>query len=197
VPADQTDRQNGGALILAAGFGRRFGSDKRRYRLPDGRPLLLATVSRYLASFPRICVVLRREDDDLAAEAVRLDPGIEIAVAERAHLGMGHSLAAGIHAVTGRWMWAAVALGDMPFVRNDTLDRLIAAFSSAPGEAILQPWHHERPGHPVFFAGAYFSELSRLTGDAGARTVLTAHPGSIVQVDVDDPGVLEDLDRPL
>ena len=59
-----------GALIVAAGFSRRFGSDKRRYVIADGDPLLLATVKAYSEVFPNVAVVLRH-DDGLRARAVR------------------------------------------------------------------------------------------------------------------------------
>ena len=112
MSAELTSR-SGGALLLAAGFSRRFGSDKRRQQLPDGRTLLEATVMRYSEVFRDICVVLRTEDEVLARTVRGLPGNPEIAIAEDAELGMGHSLAAGMRTVVSQssepWQWAAIA----------------------------------------------------------------------------------------
>ncbi|HEX7036912.1 MAG TPA: nucleotidyltransferase family protein [Pseudomonadales bacterium] len=189
----------GGAVLLAAGFGRRFGSDKRRHVLPDGTPLLLASLRLYRAAFDDVLVVLRPEDDDLA-EAVTKDaaagPGsVRIVRCRDAHRGMGHSLACGARAAAG-WEYLFVALADMAWIRPDTLGRLRETMAAAPAEAVLQPVHHGRPGHPVGFGAAHFPRLTALTGDEGARSVVRAAGPALILLEVDDPGVLEDLDVP-
>ncbi len=189
-----------GALILAAGFGRRFGADKRRYRLPDGRVLLLATVARYLDVFQNVQVVVRREDDELERLLEAEHPSVATVVAADAALGMGHSLAAGITAVAERWDSVCIALGDMPFIEATTLQLLLTRFEEAAAQTthtILQPLFEGQGGHPVFFTAHYFSELMNLEGDAGARAVIAANAGELVQVKVADEGVLKDVDRPL
>ena len=57
--------QTGAAILLAAGFARRFGSDKRSFVLEDGRPMLQATVATYATVFERLTVVMRPEDTEL------------------------------------------------------------------------------------------------------------------------------------
>ena len=47
------------ALVLAAGRGMRFGSDKRRATLADGRSLLAHSVERARVVFDDVRVVLR------------------------------------------------------------------------------------------------------------------------------------------
>jgi len=47
------------ALVLAAGSSTRFGSDKRRATLADGRSLLAHSVARARAVFDEVRVVLR------------------------------------------------------------------------------------------------------------------------------------------
>lgn len=187
---------DGGALILAAGFSRRFGSDKRRHRLPDGRTLLIATLDRYLQVFPSVAVVIRNEDDALAAEVAAACPTVRIIRTAEAESGMGHSLAAGIRAVASNWNWAAIGLGDMPFVETGTLDLLVRALGDGDADTIVQPRIGPRAGHPVLFTARYFDELSALRGDVGARRVIDRHRNSVLEVPVDDPGVLMDLDQP-
>lgn len=186
----------GGALILAAGFARRFGSDKRRFKLPDGTTLLVATIRRYAAVFANVVVVIRATDDDLADELLTACPGVRIVRAHDAQLGMAHSLAAGIRAIADQWSWVAVALGDMPWIRTHTLRRLLETFEDRGTSCIVQPGSGDRTGHPVLFDAICFAELTRLSGDTGARPVLERHRDQVLRVAVDDPGIFADLDQP-
>ena len=179
------------ALILAAGFGTRFGSDKRRTTLADGRTLLAASLERAQVVFGEVHVVLRPEDDPAA---LGLPEGCNIILCEDAGLGMGHSLAAGARALaTGEGEAIAVLLGDMPWIAESSLNALIA--KAAPGRIVF-PVHHDERGHPVLFGREFWTELQQLTGDEGARRVLRAHAAAWIAVGVDDPGVLRDVDSP-
>jgi molybdenum cofactor cytidylyltransferase len=191
----------GGVIVLAAGRARRFGSDKRRHRLADGRPMLAHSVERYAGAFPR-CIVVLRPDDPAPEELIpnsAHDPSVHFVRAPDADLGMGHSLAAGARAAHG-WDYAFVALGDMPWVDPATLARLRAVMEDAlvAGRArtIVQPVHAGVPGHPVGFAAAFLPELELLQGDEGARALLQRHRDEVQRVEVEDAGVLRDLDSP-
>ena len=109
---------------------------------------------------------------------------------------MGHSLAAGARAIPADWEFVAVALGDMPWIRPETVELLVAEFPKDRPDAIVQPVHGEVPGHPVLFGSGCFEALSSLTGDQGARDLLAERRGSLIRVVVDDEGVLRDLDKP-
>ena len=195
MPAD--GRSAIGAIVLAAGYGRRFGSDKRTYALHDGTPMLEATLRVYIEVFERIVVVLRPEDENLKSSSLALSEKIEIVTANQAHLGMGHSLARGIAAArSDKWEGAFIALADMPFVKSDTLRQLSGGLARADDTAIVQPVFEDRPGHPVGFKPGYFPRLGLLEGDEGARIVLDEAGDRVIRVAVDDPGILLDVDRP-
>lgn len=188
----------GGTLLLAAGFGRRFGADKRRRPLADGTPLLLASVTRYAAAFPAITVVLRPEDDDLEAQVLALAGNDTLRVVRCADAaeGMGRSLACGAAACQD-WHYLFVALGDMPWVRQDTLARLLRAMTeNADPWRIVVPEYRGKAGHPVGFGAAHLPALAVLGGDSGARAVVQASTRAPLRIDVDDAGVLRDVDRP-
>jgi molybdenum cofactor cytidylyltransferase len=59
---------------------------------------------------------------------------------------------------------------------------------------VAAPFHDGRRGHPVGFGAACFDALATLDGDAGARDVVAAHGDALVRLEVDDPGVLRDVD---
>lgn len=189
-----------GAVILGAGYGRRFGSDKRLHPL-NGQTVAECTVEKYLDVFSHVRVVVRAQDS--ALEAILQRFSLQIVVAEEAHLGMGHSLAAGFGELD--WTWAFVGLLDMPFVRTDTLINLREQASRQQVPGILRPTisqpETKRPdtptnGHPVGWHNAYFEEIRACRGDAGAKSLLATHAGQVIDVPCDDTGIVRDIDRP-
>ncbi|MEG9623757.1 MULTISPECIES: nucleotidyltransferase family protein [Pseudomonas] len=179
------------ALVLAAGRSVRFGSDKRRAPLDDGRSLLAHSVEQALAVFDEVRVVLREGE---GMQELGLPAGCRVVPSPDAALGMGHSLAAGVASLQdGNAHAVAILLGDMPWILPDTLRRMAQAASAS---SILLPSHEGRQGHPVVFGRAFWPELMRLTGDEGARSVVRSHRDCCVLLEVDDAGVLRDVDTP-
>jgi molybdenum cofactor cytidylyltransferase len=111
-------------------------------------------------------------------------------------LGLAGSLAAGIAAVPADADGALVCLGDMPFVAPADIDRLIAAFSPADHRLIAVPTHAGRQGNPVLWARRYFPELLALSGDQGAKPLLSRHVDAVVEIAMPGEGVLRDFDTP-
>jgi molybdenum cofactor cytidylyltransferase len=189
-----------GALIVAAGFARRFGSDKRLYRLSGGEALLITTLRTYRSAFDNVAVVIRHTDSELNRELVkafgRAAP-IIIPTENAAH-GMAASIADGIRALAA-WDYLFIGLGDMPFVTSATLAQLRGAMTRArrAGERrIVVPRYDGAAGHPVGFSREFYAELIALSGDRGARSVVAAHPDQVEYLDVDDTGVIADIDEP-
>ncbi len=178
-------------LLLAAGAARRFGADKRRARLADGRTLLEASLANAAATFDELLVVIRAGEtlDDL-----HLPPQVRVLCTPHAERGLGASLAAGVAALSAHPGDAlAVLLGDMPWIRPQTYAQLIGA---ADDQRIVQPWHADRPGHPLVFGRAFWPALCALDGDEGARRLISRDAAHYLRLSVDDPDILQDVDHP-
>lgn len=191
VNAPPASAGNAGILVLAAGRSRRFGSDKRLAHMPhSGRTLLESTISAARDSGLPVRVCLREGDDDLAATLS--GDGVATIICRHASHGMGATLAEAV-AADNDWDVMLVALADMPLVRAATYLRLAQACSR---DGLAVPRYRGRRGNPVGFGAAWFGQLARCDGDRGARHVLAANSQAIVPVDVDDPGILRDVDWP-
>ena len=186
-----------GAVILGAGFSRRFGADKRLQTL-NGQTVAEHTVQRYVAVFERVRIVVRAEDEQLRQALDRFE--IETIVSPDAHLGMGHSLAAGFSDLS--WEWAFVGLLDMPYVQVATLQKLKQAAARCAPDQIIRPrltstgTADAQTGHPIGWPQVYFAEIKACRGDTGAKALLKLHADHIVDVEVDDSGIVRDIDRP-
>lgn len=178
-------------LLLAAGQGRRFGSDKLLHPLDDGTPLAVASARKLKEACPRAIAVLRPEQITLAA--LLSAEGLEVVICPEARAGMGHSLAVGVAASLEAAGWL-VALADMPFVQVATLRSVADAL--ARGAALAAPFHNSQRGHPVAFAARWRDQLLALTGDEGARAVVGNNRGLLSRIDTADAGVLRDVDTP-
>lgn len=195
--AGQTLAENSdpfGAVVLAAGFSVRFGGIKLKAVLSDGTSILQKTFKSILQITDNIIIIGR---SGLLDEGVYdfLEPAQKstLILCEEARHGMGHSLACAIKHVPAHWQSVLICLGDMPFVRQDTLKRLLISGNT---QQIIIPKHLGTRGHPVSFGRQFFSELQRCDGDSGARHVLKAHPHAITELETDDAGVLQDIDTP-
>lgn len=179
------------ALLLAAGSSRRFGSDKRQARLPCGRSVLQASLDTALRVFGEVHVVLRDTDD---ADALGIAATVPVVRSPQADLGMGHSLASGIAALGDSDALAvAIVLADMPWLRRETLLQLVA--HAAP-QRIVMPVYDGQQGHPVIIGRAFWPLLEGLTGDKGAKAMISTNAQACIRVQTDDPGVLLDADTP-
>jgi len=178
-------------ILLAAGQGSRFGGDKLLAKLADGTPIGVRSARNLRSAIEDVIAVTRPGDDLLSTSLQACDVVVE--TCPRAHEGMGASLAHAVRASADAGGWV-VALADMPQIRPDTIRLIVAALERGAG--IVAPAYRGERGHPVGFAGRFGPALMGLGGDAGARDILRGHRDSVELIEVDDPGVLADIDTP-
>ncbi len=115
--------------------------------------------------------------------------------------GQLSSLQTGLAALPPEAEGVAFIPMDCPAVREETVARLADAFLARDPQTLLviprcKDQHGYHRGHPVFAARAIAAELLALPSDAQARDVIHGHVARTQYVDVDDPGILTDVDDP-
>ena len=178
-------------LLLAAGSGTRFGSDKLRHALPHGVEMAVQAARHLKAEVGRVVAVVRPGAEDVARQLE--NEGCQVVVCENAAEGMGASLACAARAA-GKAEGYLIALADMPFIRRSTIGGVRDAL--AAGAALAAPYFRARRGHPVGISGQFYDDLVLLRGDEGAKSILNKNEELLVKVPIGDPGVLRDIDRP-
>jgi CTP:molybdopterin cytidylyltransferase MocA len=143
-----------------------------------------------------VLVVGRVEDDTLRIEVEALPVPARYVENPGADGGQLTSVLAGLAVadrpgVTG----LLVTPVDAPMIAFATVSTLIRTFRSTHAP-VVRAVHNGRHGHPVIFARAVFAELRHADPSVGARAVVRAYAGRVVEVEVDDPGVIGDVDTP-
>ena len=82
----------------------------------------------------------------------------------------------------------------MPWIKASTISQIKTSLQD--GKTLVAPRYRSVRGHPVGFGQKYRDTLLNLNGDTGARTVLKEHKGKLHYLEVDDPGILIDVDTP-
>jgi len=177
------------AIVLAAGKSERMGRPKAL--LPfRGRTFLeniLDVISR--SSISHTVVVVGHHRDEIqgrvALPSVVFNPDYE--------QGMITSFQAGIRAIPPNTIGSFLFLVDHPVIEAATIEALISAL--APNRVVL-PVHQGRRGHPVLFASELLQEVLALPPSQGANIIIRKDPNRIIEVPVNAPGILVDVDTP-
>jgi molybdenum cofactor cytidylyltransferase len=176
-----------GAIVLAAGSSSRMGRPKATLEAGPGGPNFVDAILETLGAA------------GISAARVVVAPGFEHAgpsfvVNPDPSAGMLSSIHRGLGALQGRLDAVLVWPVDHPLVKRETVDAMIAAFR-AGSPPIVVPTYEGRRGHPVLFAARLIPELLAADPSKGARAVVHAHEDRL-ELAVDDPGVLSDIDTP-
>jgi molybdenum cofactor cytidylyltransferase len=147
-----------------------------------------------LPAVERLIVVLGAHRDAVAA-AVPADQRITIIENRDYRLGQLSSIKSGLRAVSANADAAMLHLVDHPTVMPRTFARLVEEYETFRKPIMITRCAGRR-GHPVLFDRSVFGELERAPLEVGARAVLTPDTARVMYVDVDDPGILLDLDTP-
>jgi molybdenum cofactor cytidylyltransferase len=143
-----------------------------------------------------VIVVVAPGDEAVAAEIQSLTPPPRTVENPDVDRGQLSSLLVGLNVADRPGVRGLLVMPvDIPLVRVDTVEAVLRTFATA-SVPIVRAAHRGRHGHPVVFGRSVFGELRAADPALGARAVIRAHAASTLDVEVDDPGVLRDIDDP-
>lgn len=177
-----------GAVLMASGSGRRFGGNKLLHPV-DGVPMIERAMNAVPAGlFHRACVVsCYPELLALAGERGYVPvPNPDAAQGQSASVRLGLSRLTDLDGVM-------FCVCDQPWLRRDSVERLLAEFAAHPGRICALSWRGER-GSPAVFPRGLFPQLLALTGDRGGGGVIRAHRDRLRLVEASGPEELQDVD---
>ena len=177
-------------LLLAAGASTRLGQPKQLIQL-QGEALVRRQARLLLDCCDEVVVVTGSGAEAVAAQLAGLPLRLQKNAAWPS--GMGSSLACGVAALSGV-DGVLVLLCDQWGVRHESLAALVAAWRSAPQQAVAAAWSGCEAAPPVIFPASVLPGLAVLGGEAGARSLLAS--GAIPTRTLAMPEAAFDLDSP-
>jgi molybdenum cofactor cytidylyltransferase len=181
------------AVVLAAGLSQRMGDRNKLLADVDGLPMIARVVEMLRRSRVQPIVVVTGHDA-AAVEAALAGWPIRVVHNPDYARGLSASLRVGLQALEPDRDGVLVMLGDMPWVSSPTIDALVEAFEATGEGSICVPAYDRKRGNPVLWPVRYVDEMKALTGDVGARHLLAQYDDEVCEVEVDDAGVLRDVD---
>ncbi len=182
-------------IVLAAGRSSRSGAQNKLLSRMNGHTVVRQTLSAInQAGFSTPILVTGHEGDTV-------DAALSGLAYSRVHNdafkdGMASSLKLGLESVPAETEFACVCLGDMPFVKPDTLKALAEAANRLSEFKIFIPTFNGKRGNPVMWHRDMVDALMAVEGDKGGRALIHDHEALVCEVPVDDHGILIDLDTP-
>jgi CTP:molybdopterin cytidylyltransferase MocA len=190
------------AVILAAGAGRRMGGAAKALLAIDGETFLGRITATVRAAGVSGGVVVVGAPHAAAVGAAARSLGFDVATNGDPARGMASSVAIGFTAAVSRdaYVDADVALlwpVDHPHVGAATIERLLAELAAAPDRVAAIPTRAGRGGHPPAIRRALWPALAACGARPdGARGVIAAVGPAAIRIEVDDDGVVRDIDEP-
>ena len=187
-----------GAVVLAAGAGRRMGHRPKSLLERDGEPLLLRQV-RLLAQAgcARIVVVLGHHRQALLRvlePAQARYPSLTWVTNPKPEEDPATSLAYGLRALPPDTVTLLVALGDQPLLQEGDAQAVLHAWRTRQDKVhLVVPVHGGEPGHPLAFGAVLRAAVQ---GGASVRAWRRAHPDHVAQLAAEHARYTTDVDTP-
>jgi molybdenum cofactor cytidylyltransferase len=181
------------AVLPGAGASRRMGRPK--LLLPYRGGTLVGAVVEALrgGGVSTIVLVTSPEDEDLRAWA--REAGVMTAVNPDPQRGMLSSIREGIAALGRTGEILLVSPADLPALRSETVAALVQQMKDT-GTPLAVPVYQGKRGHPLAIAPALIPEIDTLDPDVGLKQLRDRHEALLLEMEVEDPGVVQDVDTP-
>ena len=181
------------AIILAAGESSRMGQLKPLIKIQEKTFLQHITDQIKKSGIDRIFIVTGFE-----AEKVRIESGVTSAqflVNKEYQNGQFSSLQTGVKNLPKECSAVVVCLADQPHIKSEWIIKMLGAFAET-GAPIITPKFKNKRGHPIIFNAALFNEILQMAPTQTAHDLKKNHYEKIVDVKIEDEGLIIDADTP-
>jgi molybdenum cofactor cytidylyltransferase len=183
-----------GAVLLAAGAGRRMGGRPKALLELGGVPFVLRQlIALSDAGVDELVIVLGHH-------AQHIMPVIEHFPVTVVHNpqpddGQVSSQRLGLAALNSNLDAVLVALTDQPLINEQDITSLIGAFKKRPADtAVVVPRVAGQPGNPVIFCGAVREQILADESNVGCRQWRAVHAQAVHHFDTDNQRFIVDVD---
>lgn len=178
------------AVILAAGYSRRMGSDKLSMDL-CGKAVLQHSIDQVIKSgVSRVLVVIREAEQ---AERYTKTENVRFVINREAQVGMSSSIRAALGVLDSEPDAVLIVNGDMPFYGTANYARLISLWEETD-QGIAASYYMNEIRNPVIFSARFFGDITTIEGDRGAKEIVQKNLSEVKFMEILDPNLLVDID---
>ncbi len=180
------------AVILAGGRSQRFGEAKVLQSF-QGKPFIQRIIaSLHKAQLSPICLVLGYDASNIRKQLPPINAA-QIVINEHPQHGQFSSLQTGVNAIQDSVKGVLVCLVDQPHLLEGTYRRIMQTARSHPDQIVI-PTHRRQNGHPVYLPAWLIQAIRKASPTERLNRLLKTYQTHIVTLEVDDRGILEDID---
>jgi molybdenum cofactor cytidylyltransferase len=183
------------AVILAGGQSKRMGTNNKLVLPINGKPMVAITAETIIASKANSVTVVTGFEHQKIKESIK-NPNIEFIHNKNFRNGISSSVVSAIKSAPEDCSAILIGLGDMPKITVSHINKLIDAYNPLEGRAICVPTWKGKRGNPVLWSRRFFPEMLELKGDFGAKELMGKYAELVVEVEMNDNGIVMDIDTP-
>ena len=184
-----------GAVILAAGQGRRTGSNKLLVEGQDGLPMFMHAVNAAIASNAKpVFVITGHRHEELEEWLEKLD--VNVIYNPAFESGVKTSIRLGLKAMPSSCDGALLLPADMPNIGAAEINKLIAKFDASQDKQLVFFTHKGVKNNPIIWSKSLYDKADLIPENAAFRVIFAEHSDYTKAVEIKDAGKLLDINFP-
>ena len=178
-------------MVLAAGESTRMKVQK--LLLPfQSKTIIEKVIENILQSGVDNTLIVVGSNKDEILDVIGLLP-VSHCYNDKYKQGMLSSVKCGFRSLPGTFEAALVFLGDQPMIPAEAVNIVILAYRQS-NKGIVIPVYQKKRGHPLLIDMKYREEIEKLEEQEGLRGLACKFPEDVLEVEVNLPGILRDID---
>jgi len=184
-----------GAVLLAAGEGRRMGGVAKPLIRLQGVPLINRKLVALSGAGVDEVVVVTGYAGGEVEQQVQSFPVTVVHNPSHAD-GQQGSVRLGLQALSGEFDAVFVTPADLPLISSDDLIELISAFKKRTTGNVVIPYVNKQRGNPILLDQAALTEILTSETDLACRHLIDNNPELVHVHETDNMHFITDLDTP-
>ena len=181
------------SILLAAGQSKRMSGENKLIKSVKGIPLIKCALNNILKSHVNEIIIVLGYQNETIEKLIDKTSRIKFVFNSNFESGMASSIIKGIKKLSKKTDSFFISLGDMPSINYDTYNQLIKCNKN---KKAIVPMFKGQQGNPVLFPKSFEEKLLSIQGDSGAKKILEINKKEVLNLEINDPGIIRDLDVP-
>ena len=181
------------SILLAAGQSKRMLGENKLTKDVKGIPLIKCALNNILKSHVNEIIIVLGYQNETIEKIIGKTNRIKFVFNSNFETGMASSIKKGINNLSEKTTAFFISLGDMPSISYDTYNQLIKCYKS---KKAIVPMFKGQKGNPVLFPKSFTKKILSIQDDSGAKKILEINKKEVLNLEINDPGIIKDLDIP-